>query len=189
VSSHPHDSRSSPISALNGIRLVALCRSRQRCHVTFPAYATERGRTLIDRRLYPPEHSWCSDPERHQDTQDVRSTTKPRMATETLAAARDAGITASGVTGDQGYGQEPHLRHAPEARGIGYVLAVACSARVRRITTAAPLSARTPSPAVCRATAWHGMAWQRHSAGNGARGPHHYDWAWVHIGSAAPATC
>lgn len=30
----------------------------------FLAYATERGRALIDRRLYLPEHSWCSDPER-----------------------------------------------------------------------------------------------------------------------------
>jgi hypothetical protein len=30
----------------------------------FLAYATERGRTLIDRRLYLPEHSWCVDVQR-----------------------------------------------------------------------------------------------------------------------------
>ncbi|MEU6229321.1 transposase [Streptomyces sp. NPDC047042] len=29
----------------------------------FLVYATERGRTPIDRRLYPPERSWFSDPE------------------------------------------------------------------------------------------------------------------------------
>jgi SRSO17 transposase len=28
----------------------------------FFAYGTQRGRALIDRRLYLPEHSWCSDP-------------------------------------------------------------------------------------------------------------------------------
>ncbi len=30
----------------------------------FLALATSRGRALIDRRLYLPEHSWCTDPER-----------------------------------------------------------------------------------------------------------------------------
>ncbi|MFI5823736.1 transposase [Streptomyces rishiriensis] len=30
----------------------------------FLALATSRGRALIDRRLYLPEHSWCSDPGR-----------------------------------------------------------------------------------------------------------------------------
>lgn len=30
----------------------------------FLAYATSRGRTLIDRRLYLPEHAWCADSER-----------------------------------------------------------------------------------------------------------------------------
>ncbi|GAB2892314.1 hypothetical protein GCM10027074_70580 [Streptomyces deserti] len=30
----------------------------------FLAYATSRGRTLIDRRLYLPAHSWCADVER-----------------------------------------------------------------------------------------------------------------------------
>ncbi|GAA3289214.1 hypothetical protein GCM10020295_00610 [Streptomyces cinereospinus] len=26
-------------------------------------------------------------------------------------------------------------------------------------------------------------AWQRWSAGSGAKGPRHYDWAWIHIGT------
>ena len=26
-------------------------------------------------------------------------------------------------------------------------------------------------------------AWQRHSAGSGAKGPRHYGWAWIHIGT------
>ncbi|MBT2369399.1 transposase [Streptomyces sp. ISL-10] len=32
----------------------------------FLAYATSRGRALVDRRLYLPEQSWCGDPERRQ---------------------------------------------------------------------------------------------------------------------------
>ncbi len=32
----------------------------------FLAYATRRGRALTDRRLYLPEHSWCTDPERRR---------------------------------------------------------------------------------------------------------------------------
>ncbi|MET8957154.1 transposase [Streptomyces sp. NPDC004533] len=30
----------------------------------FLAYASRRGRALIDRRLYLPEHTWCDDQER-----------------------------------------------------------------------------------------------------------------------------
>ncbi|WP_406154345.1 hypothetical protein [Streptomyces sp. NBC_01023] len=28
-------------------------------------------------------------------------------------------------------------------------------------------------------------AWQRQSAGNGAKGPRYYDWAWIHIGTGS----
>lgn len=48
-----------------------------------------------------------------------------------IEAALDAGCTASWVTGDEVYGQDPQLRSALEARGVGYVLAVACTTRVR----------------------------------------------------------
>ncbi|GAA3352777.1 hypothetical protein GCM10017744_003210 [Streptomyces antimycoticus] len=47
----------------------------------FLAYATERGRALIDRRLYLPERSWCSDPERRHAAgvpEDLPFATKPR---------------------------------------------------------------------------------------------------------------
>ncbi|MCX5096494.1 hypothetical protein OOK36_48770 [Streptomyces sp. NBC_00365] len=27
--------------------------------------------------------------------------------------------------------------------------------------------------------------WQRHSAGNGAKGPRYYDWAWIHTGTGS----
>lgn len=145
----------------------------------FLAYATSQGRTLIDRRLYLPEHSWCADSERRHAAgipDEVQFQTKPRLAWEMIAAALDAGVEAPWVTGDEAYGQDPQLRAALEARGIGYVMAVACSTRVRIN------SGRTPIRADTVAGRLPSTAWQRQSAGNGAKGPRYYDWAWVHIG-------
>ncbi|MDX5562685.1 IS701 family transposase [Streptomyces sp. ID05-04B] len=148
----------------------------------FLALATSRGRALIDRRLYLPEHSWSNDPER-RDTAGIPETvhfaTKPRLAQEMIEAALDAGITVPWVTGDEAYGQDPQLRAAFEARGIGYVLAVACSMRVRinhgrTLVRADTVASRLPA-----------VAWQQHSAGNGAKGPRFYDWAWIHTGTSS----
>ncbi|MGA5318754.1 IS701 family transposase [Streptomyces pseudogriseolus] len=147
----------------------------------FLAYATRWGRTLIDRRLYLPEHSWCADPKRRHAAgipDGVRFATKPRLAWEMIAAALDAGVKARWVTGDEAYGQDPQLRAALEARGTGYVMAVACSTRVRIN------HGRTPVRADTVAERLPATAWQRHSAGAGAKGPRYYDWAWIHIGTS-----
>ncbi|MGW9027084.1 IS701 family transposase [Streptomyces sp. NPDC055722] len=148
----------------------------------FLALATSRGRALIDRRLYLPEHSWSNDPERRTAAgipETVQFATKPRLAEQMIEAALDAGITASWVTGDEAYGQDPQLRAALKARGIGYVLAVACSTRVRIN------HGRTPARADTLAGRLPATAWHRQSAGNGAKGPRYYDWAWIHIGTGS----
>ncbi|GGY20387.1 hypothetical protein GCM10010358_83340 [Streptomyces minutiscleroticus] len=146
----------------------------------FLALATSRGRALIDRRLYLPEDSWSDDAERREAAgipATVQFATKPRLATEMIDAALDAGATASWVTADEAYGQDPKLRAALETRGTGYVLAVACSPRVRinhgrTLARADTVAGRLPA-----------TAWQRHGAGHGAKGPRHYDWAWIHTGT------
>ncbi|WP_405983178.1 IS701 family transposase [Streptomyces sp. NBC_00158] len=146
----------------------------------FLAYATSCGRALIDRRLYLPEHSWCGDTERRNAAgvpDGVQFATKPRLAWEMIAAALDAGVEAPWVTGDEAYGQDPQLRAALEARGTGYVPAVACSIRVRinsgrTLIRAATVAGRLPE-----------AAWHRQSAGAGAKGPRYYDWAWIGIGT------
>lgn len=145
----------------------------------FLAYASAQGRALIDRRLYLPEHTWCQDTERREGSgipDDVGFATKPRLAWQMIEAALDAGCTASWVTGDEVYGQDPQLRSALEARGVGYVLAVACNTRVRINQD------RTVVQAGTVAAALPPDAWQRRSAGAGAKGPRYYDWAWVQIG-------
>lgn len=117
----------------------------------FPAYASSRGRALIDRRLYLPDTSWSRDLERRTRAgvpEQVEFATKPTLAGQMIAAALDAGIGASWVTGDEAYGQDPGLRALLESRRTGYVLAVACSTRVR-ISKGEPLPGRMPSPTAC----------------------------------------
>ncbi|MFG2840989.1 transposase [Streptomyces zaomyceticus] len=48
-----------------------------------------------------------------------------------IAAALDAGVGASWVTGDEAYGQDPGLRTGLEARKVGYVSAVSRASRVQ----------------------------------------------------------
>jgi SRSO17 transposase len=77
------------------------------------------------------------------------------------------------VTGDEVYGADPRLRTWLEARGIGYVLAVACDHPVGAGGTAWRADAlRKRVPA---------RAWQCVSAGRGAKGHRYYDWAFVQL--------
>jgi SRSO17 transposase len=142
----------------------------------FLAYASHHGRALIDRRLYLPEQAWCEDAERRTRAgvpDQAEFATKPTLAGQMIAAALDAGVTASWATGDEAYGQDPVLRALLESRGIGYVLAVACSTRVRINHGRTPIRADTVADHLPDA------AWHRQSAGAGAKGPRYYDWAWI----------
>ena len=95
-----------------------------------------------------------------------------------IARALDAGVPAAWATGDEVYGGDPGLRADLERRRIGYVLAVAVTHRVATAAGTCParqIAARLP-----------GRAWQRYSAGEGAKGYRYYDWAWVAIDPARP---
>jgi SRSO17 transposase len=144
----------------------------------FLAYASSKGRVLIDRRLYLPDTAWCQDTQRRTRAgvpDQTQFATKPTLAGQMVAAALDAGIDASWVTGDEAYGQDPGLRALLESRRIGYVLAVACSMRVRIN------QGRTTVRADAVVDRLPASAWHRQSAGAGAKGPRYYDWAWIEI--------
>ncbi|MFJ6518761.1 IS701 family transposase [Streptomyces filamentosus] len=146
----------------------------------FLAYASSRGRALIDRRLYLPDASWCQDTERRTRSgvpEQAQFATKPALVGQMIAATLDAGIGASWVTGDEAYGQDPGLRALLEDHRIGYVLAVSCSTRVRIN------QGRTATRSDAVADRLPGSAWHRQSAGTGAKGPRYYDWAWIEIGA------
>jgi SRSO17 transposase len=133
-------------------------------------YASPAGHAGIDRELYVPQ-SWITDRDRCHAAgipERVRFATKPALATAMLTRALDAGIPAAWVTGDEVYGNSSQLRGALEARGIGYVLAVACDHRVPGADRADALAAHVPA-----------RAWQCVSAGRGAKGHRWYDWAFL----------
>src|SRR6266542_2092813 len=96
-------------------------------------YATDAGHAVVDRELYLPR-VWTNDPQRCRAVgvpDKVGFATKPELATAMICRALDAGVPAGWVTGDEVYGNSPGLRAELEARGVGYVLAVACDHRVR----------------------------------------------------------
>lgn len=143
----------------------------------FLTYATTAGHTLIDRELYLPK-SWTGDPARCVAAGVPEATafaTKTDLATRMIGRALEAGIPAGWVTGDEVYGAATGLRGELEDRGVGYVLAVACN---HSVTTdlgthrADVLLTRVPK-----------QAWQRLSAGRGAKGHRFYDWAWITLAS------
>jgi SRSO17 transposase len=138
-------------------------------------YAAPAGSAFIDRALYLPR-SWTCDPGRSAAAgvpEDTAFATKPALAKEMIGRALDAGTPAGWVAADEVYGQDPQLRAELARRGLGYVLAVAKS---HLVTT--PIG---PRPAVELARRLPGRAWQRISAGPGAKGPRWYDWALIDV--------
>jgi SRSO17 transposase len=139
------------------------------------AYAAPPGSAFIDRALYLPR-SWTGDPARCRAAgvpADTGFATKPALARQMIGRALDAGTPAAWVTADEVYGQDPALRAELARRGLGYVLAVAKS---HPVTTA--IGAR---PAIELAQRLPARAWQRISAGPGAKGPRWYDWALIEV--------
>ena len=138
-------------------------------------YATAGGHGVIDRELYLPQ-AWIDDPDRCRAAGvpgQVGFATKPQLATTMITRALAAGVPAAWVTGDEVYGADPKLRAELEARGVGYVLAVACDHRVVAggdIYRVDALLAKVPA-----------RAWQWVSCGKGAKGHRLYDWAFIRL--------
>jgi SRSO17 transposase len=136
-------------------------------------YAAARGYAFIDRELYLPR-SWTRDQDRCTEAGvpgDVGFATKPALAAVMISRAVTASVPAQWVAGDEVYGNDPQLRAGIAGHGLGFVLAVA---KDHRILTAAG-TRRAIDLAVCLPAS----AWQQLSAGDGAKGPRLYDWAFT----------
>ena len=148
----------------------------ENCQVAvYLAYAAPAGTAFIDRALYLPR-SWTSDPARCRAAgvpADTAFATKPALARAMIGRALDAGTPAAWAAADEVYGQDPQLRAELARRGLGYVLAVA---KTHPVTTATG-----PRPAIELARRLPARAWQRISAGPGAKGPRWYDWALIEV--------
>jgi SRSO17 transposase len=92
----------------------------------FLAYASSKGRALIDRELYLPA-SWTEDRDRCTRAgvpDEVGFATKPQLGIAMLARAHAAGVLAgSWVTADEAYGQNPTFRTWLAERGVPFVVA------------------------------------------------------------------
>ena len=150
----------------------------ENCQVgVFLAYASPRGRALVDRELYLPKE-WAGDPARRVEAhvpERVGFQTKPQLAKAMLERAVDAGVPARWVTADEVYGGDARLRAFLEQRGLAHVLAVKATQPLWAHGEQGP--AEVPArELVARLPA---RAWRRLSAGDGAKGPRVYDWARV----------
>src|SRR4051794_12665406 len=148
----------------------------ENCQIgVFLGYASRHGHALIDRALYLPE-VWANDPAR-RDAAGVPAetvfTTKPQLGRQMLARAFAAGGPCRGGSGGSVGGGGYALRRSIEKSGRGYVLAVTSRQRLGFKTVADWLEDVPAS------------SWQRLSAGEGAKGPRLYDWAWLPYESEA----
>lgn len=152
----------------------------ENCQIgVFLASASPRGRAFLDRALYLPK-VWAEDAARRAEAgvpTDIAFWTKPQLARAMLERALQAGIPAAWVTADEVYGGDRRLRLWLEECGVAHVLAVKCSeplwaatARGPAQVAAADLAAGAPAE-----------AWQRLSAGDGAKGPRLFDWVRIAI--------
>ena len=139
----------------------------------FLAYKTTRGHALIDRALYLPK-CWAGDADRREVAHvppAVAFATKPTLARGMVERALDAGVPAAWVTADEVYGADSKFRRSLEGRGVGYVLAVACSQRL--------FLGGQYGRADDHADDLPATAWVRRSCGAGSKGERLYDWAFV----------
>jgi SRSO17 transposase len=113
---------------------------RDNCQAgVFLAYASRRGYTLLDRRLYLPERwfepdsagRWraCGIPD------DTPFATKPALAAQLVATLQAAGrLRARWVVADEDYGKDPVFRERVAAAGLDYLVEVACATRIWPLT-------------------------------------------------------
>jgi SRSO17 transposase len=142
----------------------------ENCQIgVFLAYASGKGHALIDRALYLPER-WAGNAPRRTEAgvpDEIGFATKPKLGLAMLQRALAAGVPFAWMTGDSVYGSDHRLRRLIERHGRGYVLAV---------TSAQHLGLKPVEDWLEDVPA---QGWQRLSAGDGAKGPRLYDWAYL----------
>ena len=141
----------------------------------FLGYASRHGHVLLDRALYLPK-DWAGDRVRRAKAHipdDVAFATKPMLSLAMLEHARAAGVPFAWITGDSVYGSVYALRQWAGQHRYGYVFTVTSSHHLGF------------KPVTDWIAGLGEEDWQRLSAGDGAKGPRLYDWAYLpHDGGA-----
>jgi len=132
----------------------------------FLTYASSKGHTPIDRRLYMPE-KWMNDKARRDEAgvpEDLEFATKPELALEMLQEATAAGVPYQWLTGDCAYGDNRAIRKWLEENGKCYVLNISRKEYIEQ-TNIGVLLSKLPSD-----------GWFEASCGDGSKGARVYDW-------------
>ncbi len=168
----------------------------------FVGYASKRGHTLVDRRLYLME-GWFAGPGRETPKaglpEGIGFLTKLELAGEMLLAATQAGnLPYRWVTADAGYGESHDLRREVAELGRWYCFEVRSTAEVWQEDPkwqvppgsgqGRPPSRPCPgpgSPSSCTVAelvaALPSEAWVRHRVTEGAKGPREYEFLRVRV--------
>jgi SRSO17 transposase len=143
----------------------------ENCQIgVFMTYASPKGHSVIDRRLYIPKE-WLDDAKRRVEAgipETVGFQTKPQMALEMIHEATTAGVPYRWVTGDCVYGDYTDIRMYLEEHKKCYVMNVSGKAYVWRgykQSSVGNILKSLPE-----------SDWFEASCGNGSKGDRLYDW-------------
>ena len=105
----------------------------ENCQVgVFIAYVSDKGRALVDGRLYLPKE-WRRDPARRRKAgvpKSVRLKTKAELALEMIERAVGGPLSVRWVACDDGYGRDGSFRQRLDALGLLFVCEVPSDQRV-----------------------------------------------------------
>jgi SRSO17 transposase len=143
----------------------------------FLTYASSKGHSAIDRRLYIPE-SWLDEKARWVEAgipEDIKFQTKPKMALEMIQEATSSDVPYRWVTGDCAYGDYDAMREWLEESGKCYVLNISSKECIdgKKI---GKLLYELPAD-----------GWFEASCGKGSKGERIYDWQTVETSGVTPA--
>ncbi len=145
----------------------------------FLAYASAKGRTLLDRELYLPQ-VWADDRERRREAgvpESVVFRTRGQLAQLMLGRALESGVPFAWFTGDEVYGSDRKLRLWLERQDVPHVLAIKHNEKLWALTEKGPLQVRADRLA-SQVDEGNRI---KCSAGDGAKGPRVYDWTVLEI--------
>jgi SRSO17 transposase len=170
----------------------------------FLSYASEKGHTLVDRRLYMKEDWFGAGARARRERAGIPKgsvfMTKNELGDEMLRAAHQAGhLPFRWVTGDAAYGDHHDLRDLVEELGKLYCLEVSSDTNVwtsdphwkvalRRGATGRPATVPRPTRSSPASTTAAEVAaqlaprdWIRHRVTEGEKGPREYEFARLRV--------
>lgn len=154
---------------------------------TWATWATVAGHALIDYEVYL-HGEWFAEGDPRLGVAHapgpVAKRTKGQQAAEMLrrlltGPARPSAVSA---TGDEVYGNSPHLRRGPYDAQLPFVLACAASTKLRTDALIDPLRADELAEQIPTRN------WQIQAVGEGAKGLREYAWGWLDLHVAEEAT-